>query len=342
MKLKYLNAIIQILRIPGFLPIFRDLKPFVRTHFIYAGLETGLLETLQTPCSRDDLLETLGVERPEILDALLHLGLSLKEIGRRKGLYYIRGKRSRSVICEKSDALAAMIQGLTTYYNNAYRNAADIMRGASLGDDLFKIGAIIGRIGKLDEPLLKTYISSIIAGKKEVRLLDIGCGSGVFLKCALEANPNSTGLGIDIDEEVVNQARENMKQWGIDDKFVILKSDILGQSDEIKETYDVITLCNVLYYFPVEKRIDLFKRLRSFLSEEGVVALVNSMQSENGDLLTANLNLYSSTAKGITVLPDLNETIDQLKEGGFPHIEVTKFVPGGEVYGIVASVDTKA
>jgi len=339
MKFKYLIATIKILKIPGLFPVSRDWKAFVRTHFIYAALETGLLEALRIPCSREDLLGKLGVERPEILDALLRLGLSLKEIGCKKELYFIRGKRSRSVISEKGEALAAMIQGLTTYYNSAYRNAADMLRGASLGDDLFKIGSIIGRIGQRNEPLLKTYFSSIISGKNGIRLLDIGCGSGVFLKSAFEVNPNTTGIGIDVDENVVYQAMENLKQWGISDKFEILKADILNSSDKIEGIYDVITLCNVLYYFPVEKRIDLFKRIRSFLSEDGVVALVNSMESDDGDFLTANLNLFNSTARGITVLPDLDKTIDQLKESGLHIKETTKFVPGSEVYGIVASLD---
>lgn len=87
MKFKYLIATIKILKIPGLFPVSRDWKAFVRTHFIYAALETGLLEALRIPCSREDLLGKLGVERPEILDALLRLGLSLIDQLKESGLH---------------------------------------------------------------------------------------------------------------------------------------------------------------------------------------------------------------------------------------------------------------
>lgn len=42
--------------------------------------------------------------------------------------------------------------------------------------------------------------------------------------------------------------------------------------------------------------------------------------------------------KGITVLPTVKETISQLKESGFENIKLTKFLPGSELYGIVAGL----
>ncbi|OGO19372.1 MAG: hypothetical protein A2Z14_07655 [Chloroflexi bacterium RBG_16_48_8] len=53
--------------------IMRDLPSFVRLHFLYADVQSGLLECLRNPMSREDLLENLGVVRSEILDALLVL-----------------------------------------------------------------------------------------------------------------------------------------------------------------------------------------------------------------------------------------------------------------------------
>jgi hypothetical protein len=58
------------MKIPGLFPIMRDWQAFVRMHFIYAAHESGLLEALSTPASRDDLIQKLNVRRPEILEAL--------------------------------------------------------------------------------------------------------------------------------------------------------------------------------------------------------------------------------------------------------------------------------
>jgi hypothetical protein len=73
--------------------------------------------------------------------------------------------------------------------------------------------------------------------------------------------------------------------------------------------------------------------LQNPLSNSFVVSIDKDVV--NNDFFTANLNPFNSTSKGITVLPTLEGTIAQLKEGGFKNIKSTKFIPGSELYGIV-------
>lgn len=94
MKLKYLLTTFRLMKIPGIFSIMKDYKTFVRIHFLYAALESGLLEALQAPCSKEVLLDRLKIKRPEVLDAILHVGLSIKELSYKNGLYSIKGKVS--------------------------------------------------------------------------------------------------------------------------------------------------------------------------------------------------------------------------------------------------------
>jgi hypothetical protein len=75
----------------------RDWQAFVRMHFIYTAFESGLLEALSIPSYRNDLIQKLNVKRPEILEALLDVGLSVKELAYKDGTYSIKGKRSKAV-----------------------------------------------------------------------------------------------------------------------------------------------------------------------------------------------------------------------------------------------------
>lgn len=336
MKLKYLLTTFRLMKIPGIFSIMKDYKTFVRIHFLYAALESGLLEALQAPCSKEVLLDRLKIKRPEVLDAILHVGLSIKELSYKNGLYSIKGKRSKSVLGEKGDVLAAVVQALATYYNASYRNASDLMHGASFLNDVGEFAPVIARFSKLVEPFIKDFIKDNVKGKASMRILEIGCGSGLLLKSALEANPNATGIGIDIDQKVVEQAKSNLSRWGIDDKFRIIVGDIADSKTSIEGPFDLITLYNVLYYFPVEERIRLFKKFRSLLSDDATVSIVNTMKSYNMDYSSANLNLASTTLKGITPLPDLDKTLVQLKESGLDPISTTNFMPGSSFYGIVA------
>ena len=52
-----------------------------------------------------------------------------------------------------------------------------------------------------------------VDNKKVIRLLEIGCGSGVHMKTAFEINNMVSGIGLDCDDEVVQQAQDNMEKF---------------------------------------------------------------------------------------------------------------------------------
>ena len=85
-----LRSIVTAFRIPHLraqMQLIRDVETFVRVQFLYAAFESGLLKALAPPATRDDLIRSLDVQRPDILDALLALGVRLREITVRQGRY---------------------------------------------------------------------------------------------------------------------------------------------------------------------------------------------------------------------------------------------------------------
>ncbi|RJP74329.1 MAG: SAM-dependent methyltransferase [Ignavibacteriales bacterium] len=336
MKLKYVLPVLNILKIEGLSSIMKDWRSFIRLHFIYSAYESGLLKELTVPCSKETLIEKLKVKRSETLDALLQVGLAVKELKYENGLFSLRGKRSKAIIGVNGDLLAAVIQANITYYSDAYRNISERICGAELGDDLNKIGDVVARVSKITEPVIRQFILNIVRNKKSNRMLDIGCGSGILLKSTFESNPNTTGVGLDIDKEVVRQAIENISGWGLSDRFRILQGDIREIGNQLNDSFDLITMNNLLYYFREEERVDLLKTLQMKLNSSGVLALAMSFNSRGKDLGSANLNLVNCSLKGLTPLPELEETELLLKDCGFKKIESHQFLPGSTFYGIIA------
>jgi 4-hydroxy-2,2'-bipyrrole-5-carbaldehyde O-methyltransferase len=336
MNIRYMLSAWRTIKIPGLWPIMRDWLPFLRMHFLYAALESGLLKTLQTGTTREALIEKLGVQRPELLDALLDMGLAVKELALRNGVFSLKGKRSKVLAGRNGDALAAVVQANVTYYNAAYRHLADRMRGAPLSDDLADIGETVARFSKIGEPILNSFIKSLVSSTEPFRILDVGCGSGFVLKTAWQANAKSSGIGIDTDDRVAVQAEGNLEKWGLQDCFRILAGDIRSHTSELQGDFNLITAFNLIYYFPLEDRIELFSLLRSFLSPNGCLALVNNFQSKGRDVGAANLNIVNSSFNNLTALPNLDAVRSQLTDSGFTRIKVTRFMPRNEFYGIVA------
>ena len=313
-----------------------DLQAVFRLHFLHAASDAGLLHALADRPSREVLLGRLGVERPEILDALLDAGLAAGELSCRKGHYAIRGRRARALVADEGDPLMAMVQANATYYNAAYRNVAARMRGAPLGDDLAEIGDLVVRASRVGEPFLRAFVRETMAGTSPLRILEVGCGSGALLRCAAEANREAEGVGIDMDAAAVDQARRNLSEWRLADRFDVVLGDVRNLPSEVKGEFDLITLYNIIYYFPVEDRPELVHELRARLSAGGTLALVSTMQGGGGDPMAANLNMVTSSLNGCTPLPDLDDLLALLDRTGFAEIRHTKLIPGSAMVGITA------
>lgn len=336
MKIRNIVAVLRTKNPLDLIKILRYWNLAVRMQFVYAALDSGLLEALRTPCSKEELIDKLNVKRPELLGAILDMGVSLGELSHKRGIYKVKGRRSLSMAVNRDNSMAALVQASVTYYNSIYLNFADRLRGAQLGNYLDESSDLIARFSTVLEPVIRNLVRDTVKGKESVRILEIGCGSGIYLRTASEANPGAAGIGIDMDERVVAQAMKNLNEWGIGDRFKVFAEDIRSPSAHLAGPFDVITMYNTIYYFPDVERPELFRYFRSILSADGILVLVTYVQSGAKDVAAANLNLATSSTSGCTPLPDLNEIVVQLKRGGFSHINTIRLLPRSAFYGIMA------
>jgi 4-hydroxy-2,2'-bipyrrole-5-carbaldehyde O-methyltransferase len=81
-------------------------------------------------------------------------------------------------------------------------------------------------------------------------LLEIGCGSGVYIKYAANRNPSLVTLGLELQANVADVARRNISEWGLQERVRIEVGDIRLKAPD--ESFSIVTLYNNIYYFPVE------------------------------------------------------------------------------------------
>ena len=119
------------------------------------------------------------------------------------------------------------------------------------------------------------------------RILDIGTGTGLIALMAAQRNPGAEVLGIDIDEEAVQQAKENAQSSIFNSQLSILKQEVL--TFEPEKPFDAI-LCNPPFFTEGTQPDDksralarnnknlpfpqLIKKVASLLADEGTFSVI--------------------------------------------------------------------
>lgn len=332
-----MNPWMNLFRAPDLLAqiaLNRDAHAFFRIHFLWAMSATGLLVRLRSWASREELAKDFGVGDPGLLEALLDVGVALRELTCDGSRYRIKGKRSEALARQGGDALVAALDEYVTYHSAVYRDLPGRLSDGRPGEYLRDKGPLVARSSRMLEPFMVDFVRRTVAGKGTMRLLEVGCGSGIYLRHASGANPSLTGIGIDIEGDVVRETSARLVAWGIDDRFKILLADARSASPELRGPFDLITLYNNIYYFRIGERTSLLTGLRERLCPGGALAIISLF--DGGSAAAAHFDFVLRSTAGCAAMGTLEELVRQLRESGFGEITSVKLMPGQPFHGVIA------
>jgi release factor glutamine methyltransferase len=87
------------------------------------------------------------------------------------------------------------------------------------------------------EQLVELLVSEIRGQRSEIRILDVGTGSGVIALSLAKQFPGAEVHAVDTSEEALALARENAERLGLSDRIQFSKSDLL---ENLAERFDLI------------------------------------------------------------------------------------------------------
>ena len=93
-------------------------------------------------------------------------------------------------------------------------------------------------------------LSHFASGKRARRLLDLGTGSGIIPLLAAWNDPKLTAVGVDIQEQAAELAKNNMELNGLADRVEIITADLRSwRVPELSGSFDLVV--SNPPYFPV-------------------------------------------------------------------------------------------
>lgn len=146
---------------------------------------------------------------------------------------------------------------------------------------------------------VKNIVLPLIETNKNIKILDIGCGTGQLIKEISEKYKSFDYLGIDVAQNMIAEAEKENKC-----KNVLFKVCPIEEF-QTQEKFDVIICTHAFPYFPEKEK--MLKKISSLCKESGKVIIANSSTNNLKDLII-NFGLKATTSKAKYL------SINQMKE----------------------------
>lgn len=309
--------------------------PFYRLVWLVAAFRAGLLARLAGgPAPFRDLAAemTRGPDDHDWLRAWLELGLRLGELRCDGDRYALSGFLARGLAQPKNDAITAILEEVASLHHTlVFETPRRLQRGQrfTLAD---QDGVLVARSSPLVRPFVHEAIDAAVPQRGACRLLEVGAGSGTYIRYAAERNPELTALGLELQPEVADFADANLRQWGLGGRAKVVEGDVRERTPEA--VFDVVTFHNNIYYFPVAERVALFRHAQAFLRPGGTLLLTTACSG--GRPTAVVLDIWSAGTERCGRLPAPEELLGQMREAGFVEARARELVPGESYYGFFA------
>jgi cyclopropane fatty-acyl-phospholipid synthase-like methyltransferase len=152
------------------------------------------------------------------------------------------------------------------------------------------------------------------------------------MRRAAERNPDLTAVGVERDPAVAAATRQAARRWGLQHRISVETGDIREQRGSAD--FDVVTLHNAIYYFPLAERVPLLEKLSSLLKPGGRLLVTTSCQGGSPGMRV--LDLWTSGTAGFGPLPLPGELAAQMRDAGLVDIDVRRAIPGEQYFALTA------
>lgn len=325
------------LAIPHKLALFqlqKLMRAQVKLLLFTALIESGVAAALRDWRSLDDLAAEGWSARSDYLAHVLALGVSLRAIELRGERYRLKSRLLRAASSDDGGPVASLLRELAHYHGRVLRELPEQIAGNPPPDYLAQYADLVAGASRIVEPFLEPYADKIAGGTKPLRILEIGCGSGIYLRRYARCNEGHRGIAIDLDANAAAQARSNVEDWGLERRFRVLHADIRAPGAELDGPFDLITSFQNVYYFDDRERLQLFRDVRKRLAPGGAFSLVSAI-SGKGFMARYYDVLLNGTA-GCHSFPTLDVVLADLREAGFATVERTRLLSGPNVMALLA------
>ena len=267
-----------------------------------------------------------------IMNALIGLGLLAKD---RQGKYSLTPESEAFLLSNKPGTLAGFFKMNATRLIPLWLKLGEVVRTGKPAEARNQEEPGTEFFTELVENIIPMSYASAQAladhlrladAKKEVRVLDLAAGSGIWGISLAQKSPHVRVTAVDWAGMIPTTKRITQK-FGVADRFEFVEGDLA--TADFESDYNVATLGHILHSEGKERSRALLKKTFGALKSGGTIAigewLVNDERTEPLPSLMFAVNMLVNTEHGDTF--SFNEIKTWLEEAGFKNVR-TLDAPG--------------
>jgi ubiquinone/menaquinone biosynthesis C-methylase UbiE len=149
------------------------------------------------------------------------------------------------------------------------------------------------------------------------RLLDLGCGTGEFLREAKRNHPRLHVTGLDLSPPYLKVARSRLRRWSRT-RFVEAAAEALPFAES---AFDIVSCLYLFHELPPRARRAVVAEVRRVLRPGGTLLFLDSLQPGDVPLYDAMLDYFPIAFHEPYYRSYLREDLDRLWSPGFARTE---------------------
>jgi ubiquinone/menaquinone biosynthesis C-methylase UbiE len=229
-----------------------------------AGINAGILErlNLETPVDSQTIAKDCGYD-PDKVEKWLYFAEQAGFLTAKGGGYLLSQNGFLLTHNSPIKDLTALYNAINFLLKASYDSRETFMSKKSL-DQLSE-----GKISRDYQPNVSDGLSALIVNyfhEHQVRagdtLLDVGCGSGSFLRLLNQALPDVSLNGVDSNLFAIELGKKDNIRLGLQDRIRLLVGDATSDMSEfVTGSYDWVTAINLFHFIPPENRFQLVEEM---------------------------------------------------------------------------------
>ena len=288
---------------------------------VFDSLEEGAKTPKQLAEETGASARALGI----LMNALVGLGLLKKD---RQGEYSLTPESAAFLVSKKPGTHAGFFGTIAPQLISRWLQLSDIVRQGrpavavnqeTEGTEFFS--QLVENIIPMSYPPAQRLGDhlNLARVKNEIRVLDLGAGSGIWGIALAQKSPRVRVTGVDWAGMIPTTKRITQK-FGVGDRFNYIEGDMLEAN--FGSGYDIATLGHILHSEGEDRSRELLRKIFRALKSGGTIAiaewLVNEDRTKPLPSLMFAVQMLVNTEKGDTF--SFNEIKNWLEEAGFKKV----------------------